>query len=191
MRVIETFYTLVFSGRTSTETREVAVNIRGAGGGTGWSRSTSWEYTNGVGRALGVSSLGSSPLRYGTVSAVRAFNTATSLDVTLWSTVIDTLVIRGTEVYTLERNWIAVRVYVVSVRRSIEIITCGAAVEEVAVGATTVFVAVDYLARDLDIAITVGSALYTSSTGNIAYRLVGLETTIVETVGICCTSLAR
>lgn len=183
MRIIETVYALALSERASTETRGGAVSIGLAVG------DNSWEDTHEVFRALGEGQLGTAPLGNGAVRVGGTFYAATSLDSTTRSTRVGTLVVSGTEVHTELRDGIAVLVDVVGVGRSVEVSAGSSSSEGSAGRAATVIVTVEDLAGG--IAIVVGSAINADTRGNIALRLVGLETTILDAVSVGSASLAR
>jgi len=150
---------------------------------------TARQDTHEVLRALAVFQLRSSPLGDRAVSVGCAFYAATSLESTARSAGIFALVISGTEVDANASKRIAVRVDVSGGRRSIVVLAGRSSVEEVAVRAASIIVAVEHFSGS--IAIVVGSTFNTSSGGKIALRLVRSETSILEAVNIGSTSFAR
>jgi len=150
---------------------------------------TARQDTHEVLRALAVFQLRSSPLGDRAVSVGCAFYAATSLESTARSAGIFALVISGTEVDANASKRIAVRVDVSGGRRSIVVLAGRSSVEEVAVRAAPIIVAVEHFSSS--IAIVVGSTFNTSSRGKIALRLVRFETSILEAVNIGSTSFAR
>jgi len=138
---------------------------------------------------VSVSGLASSPLRDGAIGLDVAFDAATTFEVAVRGTGIRAVRVLGTEIDADSGKGIAVRVLLGGGRGTI--LRYGTSLRAgvfTAIAAETIDIAVKRSSSSQ--AVRVGSAFNASSSGNVALRLVGRETTIVYAVRVLGASLA-